>query len=93
MTARLLQRLPIRHKLVAMLMLTSTIVLLLASIGYLANDYYRTRDDLISDFRTQVDLVIENSGGLPLRGKRQPLRPLRGSSRGESLPADRAARR
>jgi signal transduction histidine kinase len=60
MTARLLQRLPIRHKLVAMLMLTSTIVLLLASIGYLANDYYRTRDDLISDFRTQVDLVIEN---------------------------------
>jgi signal transduction histidine kinase len=60
MTARLLQRLPIRHKLVVMLMVTSTLVLLLASVGYLANDYYRGRDDLVSDLRTQLDLVIDS---------------------------------
>jgi signal transduction histidine kinase len=60
MMPRLLERLPIRHKLVAMIMLTSALVLTLASIGYLANDYYRARDDLVSDFRTQLDLVIES---------------------------------
>ena len=44
MTRPLFRRLPVRHKLVVMIMLTSATVLVLASIGYLVNDYLRTRE-------------------------------------------------
>jgi signal transduction histidine kinase/ActR/RegA family two-component response regulator len=56
-----LRTLPIRHKLVAMLMITSGTVLLLSGIGYLVNDYFRTRDDVRRDLQTQGRLILENS--------------------------------
>ena len=46
MSSSYLRRLPIRAKLVAMIMVTSATVLVLASAGYLAWDYYRLRADL-----------------------------------------------
>jgi signal transduction histidine kinase len=55
------RRLPIRHKLVTMIMLTSGTVLVLASVGYLATDYYRSRTLLLEDLRTQGRLLLENS--------------------------------
>ena len=58
---RALLRLPIRHKLVAMIMTTSLVVLLMASAGYLISDYYRTRDELTSELGAMAELVLENS--------------------------------
>ena len=55
------RRLPIRHKLVTMIMLTSGTVLLLAALGYLVTDYYRSRTVLLDDLRTQGQLLLENS--------------------------------
>jgi len=55
-------RLPIRYKLVAMIMLTSGTALVLASIGYLITDYYQSREDLEQDLQTQASMVVENSG-------------------------------
>jgi signal transduction histidine kinase/ActR/RegA family two-component response regulator len=57
----LLRRLPIREKLVAMIMVTTTAVLVLASAGYLAWDYYRLRNDLASELGATARLVLENS--------------------------------
>ena len=62
MTGGLLRRLPIRGKLVAMIMITTTAVLVLASAGYLAWDYYRLRLDLASELGVTARLVLENSG-------------------------------
>ena len=53
-------RLPIRHKLVAMIMLTSATVLLLASAGYLISDYFRWRTILREDLTAQARLLLEN---------------------------------
>jgi signal transduction histidine kinase len=53
--------LPVRHKLVVMIMLTSATVLLLASAGYLLNDYLRTRDEVRNELETQASLVLENA--------------------------------
>ncbi|HEV3485385.1 MAG TPA: histidine kinase dimerization/phospho-acceptor domain-containing protein, partial [Vicinamibacterales bacterium] len=61
MTGRIFRRLPIRHKLVTMIMLTSGIVLLLASAGYLISDYYRTREILREDLTADAQLVLENT--------------------------------
>ena len=61
MTGALFRRLPVRHKLVVMIMLTSATVLVLASIGYLLNDYLRTREELRGQLETQANLVLENS--------------------------------
>jgi signal transduction histidine kinase len=58
---RRLGRLPIRAKLVAMIMVTSATVLVLASAAYLAFDYYRLRTDLSEELRAQAQLVLENS--------------------------------
>jgi signal transduction histidine kinase len=58
---RRLGRLPIRAKLVAMIMVTSATVLALASAGYLAFDYYRLRADLADELAAQAQLVLENS--------------------------------
>jgi signal transduction histidine kinase len=54
-------RLPIRAKLVAMIMVTSATVLVLASAGYLAFDYYRLRADLSDEVGAQAQLVLENA--------------------------------
>ena len=61
MTGDVFRRLPIRHKLVSMIMLTSGIVLLLATVGYLASDYYRSRTALREDLTAQAQVVLENS--------------------------------
>jgi signal transduction histidine kinase/ActR/RegA family two-component response regulator len=61
MKGGLLRRLPIREKLVAMIMITTTAVLVIASAGYLAWDYYRLRLDLASEVEATARLVLENS--------------------------------
>ena len=61
MKGGLLRRLPIREKLVAMIMITTAAVLVLASAGYLASDYYRLRQDLASELGATAHLVLENS--------------------------------
>ena len=61
MTAGPFQRLPIRHKLVAMIMLTAVTVLALASAGYLITDYFRTRAAVLADLETQAGLALESS--------------------------------
>ena len=61
MTGAVFRRLPVRHKLVVMIMLTSATVLVLASIGYLVNDYLRTREEVRGQLETQANLVLENS--------------------------------
>jgi len=58
---RLFRRLPIRQKLVAMIVGTSAVVLLLASIGYLVSDYYQTRRALETDLAAQADLILANT--------------------------------
>ena len=61
MTRPLFRSLPVRHKLVVMIMLTSATVLVLASVGYLLNDYLRTREEVRNELETQANLVLENS--------------------------------
>ncbi|HSC25794.1 MAG TPA: ATP-binding protein [Vicinamibacterales bacterium] len=61
MTARAFERLPIRHKLVAMIMLTSATVLLFASIGHLVSDYRQAREDLRRETSTYAKLILQNS--------------------------------
>ena len=51
----------IRQKLAAMLMMTSSVVLVLASIAYVVWDYYRFRNDMITDLATQAELVLDNT--------------------------------
>jgi signal transduction histidine kinase/ActR/RegA family two-component response regulator len=55
------RRLPIRHKLVAMIMATAGSVLLVASLGYIVTDYLRARSELVTDLRAQASLIMENS--------------------------------
>ena len=59
---RSFRELPIRHKLVAMIMVTSGTVLALASAGYLATDYLRARMTLAADTAAQAALVAESAG-------------------------------
>ena len=61
MTPGRFQALPIRHKLVAMIMLTAVTVLVLASAGYLLTDYIRTRASILTELETQAGLVLESS--------------------------------
>jgi signal transduction histidine kinase/ActR/RegA family two-component response regulator len=58
---RLLARLPIRLKLIAVIVLTSAIVLVLASLGFLASDYYVSRQELAADVQAQAEIVLSNS--------------------------------
>jgi signal transduction histidine kinase/ActR/RegA family two-component response regulator len=53
--------LPIRLKLIAMIMTTCAVVLVLASLGYLVVDYYQTRAQLEEDLRAQSELILQNS--------------------------------
>jgi signal transduction histidine kinase/ActR/RegA family two-component response regulator len=61
MRARFFQRLPIRQKLVGMIMTTSAAVLLTASAGYLISDYYRTRGELTRELAALAQLILDNS--------------------------------
>ena len=57
----MLSRLSIRQKLAALLMMTSSIVLVVASIAYLTWDYFRFRADMRTDLATQAELVLDNT--------------------------------
>jgi signal transduction histidine kinase/ActR/RegA family two-component response regulator len=61
MIATRFSRLPVRHKLVAMIMATTAAALLLASAGFLVGDYFQTRRDLENELRSQANVVVENS--------------------------------
>jgi signal transduction histidine kinase/CheY-like chemotaxis protein len=54
-------RLSIRQKLTAMLMLISSAVLALASVAFMAWDFYRFQADTEADLVTQARLVLENT--------------------------------
>ncbi len=54
-------RLSIRQKLTAMLMLTSGAVLGLAAIAFVTWDFYRFRADMQADLETQAALVLDNT--------------------------------
>src|SRR5690348_10989528 len=56
----MLNRLSIRQKLTAMLMIMSSAMLLLASIAFVTWDFYRFRADMQSDMITQAHLVLDN---------------------------------
>jgi signal transduction histidine kinase/CheY-like chemotaxis protein len=57
----MLSRLSIRQKLAALLMVTSSVVLILASIAYVTWDYFRFRGDMRADLATQAELVLDNT--------------------------------
>ena len=61
MMSGFVRRLPIRHKLVLMIMATSIVVLLLASGGYIVTDYYESRDDLRRELTAQAEIIVQNS--------------------------------
>ncbi len=54
-------RLPIKQKLVFMIMSTAIPVLVLSSVGYISLDYYRTRDTIRRDLAAQTDLILKSS--------------------------------
>ncbi len=54
-------RLSIRQKLTAMLMLISGAVLALASVAFVTWDFYQYRADMQADIVTQAQLVLENT--------------------------------
>ena len=66
MISRWFGRLPVRHKLVAMIMATSAAVLVLSSAGYLVITYYQTKADLEHELLAQATVVAEGAG-VPLR--------------------------
>ena len=57
----LLDRLPIRHKLIALIMLTTTAVLVVAGVIFVVSDYLRARRDVLNDLVAQAGIVLENS--------------------------------
>ncbi|HYB93582.1 MAG TPA: hypothetical protein VEC39_01320, partial [Vicinamibacterales bacterium] len=57
----MLNRLSIRQKLTALLMMISAAVLGLASTAFVTWDYYRFRADMQADLATQAQLVLDNS--------------------------------
>ncbi len=57
----MLSRLSIRQKLTAMLMLISGAVLAMASVAFMAWDFYRFQADMRADLMTQARLVLENT--------------------------------
>ncbi len=57
----MMSRYSIRQKLAALLMISSSVVLMSASVAYVAWDYYRFRNDLRADLATEAQLVLDNS--------------------------------
>jgi signal transduction histidine kinase len=56
-----LRDLPIRQKLVLMIMLATGGALLLAGVGLLALDFFRFRRDMVTDLHTLAEIVAQNS--------------------------------
>lgn len=56
-----IRRLPIRQKLVFMIMSTTIPVLVLGSVGYITLDYYNSRSVLLRDLSAQSDLILKSS--------------------------------
>ena len=57
----MLNRLSIRQKLTAMLMIMSSATLLLASAAFVTWDFFRFRADMYTDIVTQAHLVLDNT--------------------------------
>ncbi|MFL6293144.1 MAG: sensor histidine kinase, partial [Thermoanaerobaculia bacterium] len=57
----LLRDLPIRRKLVAILMIATGGALLLAGAGLLTLDYFRLRREMVADLKTLAEIVAQNS--------------------------------
>ena len=55
------RHLPIRLKLIAMIVTTCGAALALESLGYLVVDYYQTREELRRDLHAQADLILQNT--------------------------------
>jgi signal transduction histidine kinase/ActR/RegA family two-component response regulator len=55
------RRQPIRTKLITMLMVTSAVVLALASAGHLYTDYKNLRHDAESDLKGQAQIILDNA--------------------------------
>ena len=55
------RRLPIKQKLVFMIMSTTIPVLVLGSVGYISLDYFGTRAALRRDLASQADLILKSS--------------------------------
>jgi signal transduction histidine kinase len=55
------RRQPIRTKLITMLMVTSAVVLALASAGHLYTDYQNLRNDAVLDLRGQARIILDNA--------------------------------
>jgi signal transduction histidine kinase/ActR/RegA family two-component response regulator len=53
--------LPIRLKLIGMIMTVTVTVSVLASLGYLVGDYYQTRREVQRDLLAQADLILKNT--------------------------------
>jgi signal transduction histidine kinase/ActR/RegA family two-component response regulator len=58
---RVFRRLPIRLKLIAMIMTTVAIVLILAFLGFLLVDVYQTKQNLQEDLESQAGLILQNT--------------------------------
>src|SRR6185436_1922594 len=58
---RLLRDVPIRRKLVLIIMLTTGGALLLAGVGLLTLDFFRFRREMVTDLRTLADIIAQNS--------------------------------
>ena len=58
---RAFRNLPIRRKLIAMIMTTCVAVMLLSSLGYLAGDVYQTRNEILADLQSQAAVILQNS--------------------------------
>ena len=58
---RFVRRLPIKQKLVFMIMSTAIPVLVLSSVGYISLDYYRNRDALRRSLTAQTELILKSS--------------------------------
>ena len=57
----MLPRLSIRQKLAALLMITSSAVLVLAAIAYVTWDYFHFRSDMRTSLSAQAELVLDNT--------------------------------
>jgi signal transduction histidine kinase len=58
---RLLRDVPIRQKLVLIIMLTTGGALLLAGVGLLTLDFFRFRREMVADLRTLAEVIAQNS--------------------------------
>ena len=55
------RRLPIRIKLISMMMEIAAVVLILSSLAYIATDIYQTRRQILTDLQSQAVLILQNS--------------------------------